>query len=293
MPKVALKFGETIIVLDMWIALLLFFLISFIIIFTITYLAQKGSRKKLKKASLENDQIDDFYFRDIPFKDIETAFYVSVYYGITDNLSNFIGAMLLKWINEDKIDVYQLEDKTFIDMRKIFKTEIGFESDIYIRLLACANTDRILEENEFIKFFQDSGETINNLFYKLKKEVEETLLLQGLIIKKTNEYGYEEIAPTQALKQKAAELQGLKNFLNNFSSIDEKESIQVHLWNDYLVYAQLFGIADKVENEFKKIYPDYNNLIKMDMAKISIVNSLSISLRLTLRAFIGILNDRN
>lgn len=293
MPKVALKFGESILVLDMWVAILLFFLINFIIFFTIIYLTQRSSRKKLKKASIENEQIDDFYFRDIPFKDLETAFYVSTYYGITDNLSNFIGAMLLKWICEDKIDVYEIEDKTFIDMRKIFKTEIGFESAIYVRLLACANANRILEENEFKKFFQDSEQIINSLFYKLKKEVEEELLLQGLITKKTNEYGYEEIIPTKALEQKATELQGLKNFLNNFSSIEKKDAIQVHLWDDYLIYAQLFGIADKVENEFKKIYPDYNNLIKIDIAKVAIVNSLAISLRLTIRAFISILSSSN
>jgi len=55
----------------------------------------------------------------------------------------------------------------------------------------------------------------------------------------------------------------------------------------------LFGIADKVENEFKKIYPDYNNLIKIDIAKVAIVNSLAISLRLTIRAFISILSSSN
>ena len=30
---------------------------------------------------------------------------------------------------------------------------------------------------------------------------------------------------------------------------------EVKLWKDYLVYAQLFGIADKVAKQFQKLYP--------------------------------------
>ena len=38
--------------------------------------------------------------------------------------------------------------------------------------------------------------------------------------------------------------------------IKDREAIEVHLFEDYLIYAQLFGIAKKVADQFKKLYPD-------------------------------------
>ena len=60
---------------------------------------------------------------------------------------------------------------------------------------------------------------------------------------------------------------GLKKFLNEFSTIKDRESIEVKIWDEYLMYAQIFGIAKKVAQEFKKLYPDiiteeyYNDII--------------------------------
>lgn len=43
-----------------------------------------------------------------------------------------------------------------------------------------------------------------------------------------------------------AKWKGLYNFLKDFSKIDERELPEVSLWEEYLVYATLFGIAKKV-----------------------------------------------
>ena len=40
------------------------------------------------------------------------------------------------------------------------------------------------------------------------------------------------------------------------SLMNEKEAIEVNLWDMYLIYAQIFGIADKVAKQFKKLYPN-------------------------------------
>lgn len=55
---------------------------------------------------------------------------------------------------------------------------------------------------------------------------------------------------------------GLKNFLLDFSNFNEKELPEIKLWEKYLVYATVFGIADKVQNAMKiKIQniDNYNN----------------------------------
>ena len=43
----------------------------------------------------------------------------------------------------------------------------------------------------------------------------------------------------------------------------EREYFEVEIWEEYLIFAQLLGIADKVEKQFKKLYPDFNEIAKI------------------------------
>ncbi len=49
---------------------------------------------------------------------------------------------------------------------------------------------------------------------------------------------------------------GLKKYLDEFTLIAEREITEVSLWKEYMIYATLFGIADKVINQFKQVYPE-------------------------------------
>lgn len=287
--KIMITLNNKEIIIEAWLFFLLFFLIVFLITFSFIYYKQKKNHSTFQKKTIENNTKTPFYFRDIPFENIEVAFWVGTYYGIIENISDFIGAMLLKWIKEDKLDVINENNKTIIDMRKIFKTDLGFESDIYIKLLACAGKNRMLEEKEFKNFFKNNEKILNDLFLKMKKEVEAELLTKGFITKKRNDFGTEKIIITDSLKQKAIELQGLKNFLLNFSNIEDKNSIEVHIWDDYLIYAQLLGIADQAESELEKVYPDYNKIVKLNMTKVALINGITASLEITVSLLLAIL----
>ena len=58
------------------------------------------------------------------------------------------------------------------------------------------------------------------------------------------------------MKQEAIELAGLKRYLNEYTLIKEREAIEVQLFEEYLIFAQIMGIAQKVAKQFKDIYPD-------------------------------------
>ena len=66
-----------------------------------------------------------------------------------------------------------------------------------------------------------------------------------------------------SLKQAKAEIEdtkkvfGLKKYLQDFTLANERHVSEVSLWNDYLVYATLFGIADQVMADMKQINPEY------------------------------------
>ena len=50
---------------------------------------------------------------------------------------------------------------------------------------------------------------------------------------------------------------GLRKFLNDFTFLNQRESIEANLWKEYMVYAALFGIADKVAKQLKDIDPKF------------------------------------
>ena len=53
---------------------------------------------------------------------------------------------------------------------------------------------------------------------------------------------------------------GLKKFLSDFTLANERHLSEVALWNDYLVYATLYGVADQVMADMKKLNPEYLQL---------------------------------
>lgn len=48
---------------------------------------------------------------------------------------------------------------------------------------------------------------------------------------------------------------GLKRYMEDFSNMKEKEVPELVLWEKYLIYATVFGIADKVIKQLKVVYP--------------------------------------
>ena len=78
------------------------------------------------------------------------------------------------------------------------------------------------------------------------------LIENSKMLKNTNLY-------TQNGVDESAKWKGLKNYMENFSMIDKKELPEIVLWEEYLVYATAFGIADKVLKQLKIAYPSIEN----------------------------------
>ena len=60
--------------------------------------------------------------------------------------------------------------------------------------------------------------------------------------------------------------------------ISAQETLEVKIWDEYLMFAYLFGMADKVSKQLKNLYPEYieqelerNNL---DLNTLVLINSI-------------------
>ena len=64
---------------------------------------------------------------------------------------------------------------------------------------------------------------------------------------------------TQKGVDEKSKWQGLKKFMEEFSMLDKREVPELALWEEYLVYATAFGVADKVIKQLKVIYPELSD----------------------------------
>lgn len=234
--------------------------------------------KKIDKKNLN-------YFRDIPCKkDIHRAYFIATLYGLNKKKEDFLGTVLLKWLNEEKIQVIETsktlfsKSKNSIDLKKDEEKNFTntLEQELYDMLLT-ASKDGVLENKEFEKWCSNHYSKILDWFNKVINEEKKVLVEDGSLIETEKVtlkvFKSKTYIAQPSLKQEAIELAGLKQFLVDFSDMKNKEAIEVHLWKEYLMFAQIFGIANKVAKQFKNLYPDL--ITDMNYDNIVFVNTIS------------------
>ena len=206
-------------------------------------------------------------YRDIPCnKDIIRAYFVAYNYKLMKNQTDFLGAILLKWLKQNKIEIKEIEKNGLFKTKK--ETSIYFKGESFdneleeslYNMMYEASKDGILEEKEFEKWCQNHYTKILNWFNKVLDYENKILLEEGKLEKQEKKtfgiftsYSYK---VDESLYEEACKMAGLKKFLKEFSNIKDRKAIEVSLWEEYLMYAQIFGIAKEVAKEFKEIYPD-------------------------------------
>lgn len=210
-----------------------------------------GKKKSLKDVN---------YYRDIPCgEDLFRAFFIGYNYGIITKRTYILGAIILKWIKDKKVKIEKRQGKFGKEETVIILSdetpkdlENTKEMQLYDMLYE-ASKDGILETKEFQNWCTDNYTTINSWFEHINTAQRNILIKEGKIeVKK----GMKKYIATDELKQEAEELLGLKRFLLEYTLIAERQAIEVTLFEKYLIYAQMMGIAKQVAKEFKELYPE-------------------------------------
>lgn len=258
----------------------------FIVIFVIIAVSKTGDKFNFGVEGKSIPKEVD-YFRDIPCKkDLFRAYYIGYQYGIIKNKTDILGSIILKWLKDSIIRVEQKESGTIFKKENTViilnetNPEVLTDPEEYklFKMLYEASKDGILENKEFERWCNRSYTKILAWFDNIITREKKKLVAEGLItfeekttwkIFKSKVY-----TATPELKAEALELAGLKRYLDDYTLISDREAIEVHLFEEYLIYAQMMGIAKKVAKQFKDLYPDvieqscytsYDNIIFINM----------------------------
>ena len=228
-------------------------------------------------------------FRDIPCdKDIYYANALVSLNKFTNNINNtnILGAIILKWVKENKIG-FKTETKgmfnketSIIDMTKQNTFDNPLEEKLFDYMYK-ASVDGYLESKELEKWCRKNYEKFFDLIKKFESTEINKLKGEGHIYKRTNKA---ECKKRNVMDDKiyddSCKLYGLKLYLDEFSRMDTKEVMEVHLWDEYLMFAYLFGTASKVAKQLKNLYPqeftEYTANSGVDLDTIVFINNISV-----------------
>lgn len=221
-----------------------------------------GLRAFRKQRKLSQLYKDANYFRDIPFKgEMEPAYVLAKDYGQAKEDGNLIGAAFLRLINENSLVPIDEKSVGFFGRERVSislrlvkpPVDAGYTAEkLYNLLILASGEDQILQEKELEKYSKKNYKALLDIVNEAKAEGERAL--RNLQI-------YEKTKETKLLglskfgEDQLTNIMGFKKFLLDFSLINERGISEAILWQDYLTFATLFGIADKTIEQFKKVYP--------------------------------------
>ena len=264
-----------------WVYNLLIYLCLFSIIFLPILLALFSGTKYVFRNDKKIPK-DVNYFRDIPCgKDIKKAYYLASKNNLIKRNTDLLGCYLLKWIKEGIVTTNK-DSKNSVIIFDPLKKPTDLDELGMFNMMYEASQDGVLEKNEFKYYCGKNYEKVLGHYEKVLKS-EENSLIDSNNITKINKRKFlftkTYCVFDDSIYYDVIYLKGLKKYFKDFTRMYEKMPIEVHLWQDYLIFAQLFGMADKVAKEFKNLYPDvitddtYNDILLMNTIYTSGISS--------------------
>lgn len=229
---------------------------------------------KLFNIYQENEQVTNikdvrldkkYYYRDVPYaKHIDLMQYFgSMVNGIVPRSDKaFIGAYILKWIREGSVEPSKCTIKRFFISTESealrFVKMPDFQSkleEVTYNILTLAAQDELLTAHELEDYASRNAHSLNKTFsYAMTKAKDSALEMQLIAFNDEKKRRFSLTASGIASLQN---LNGLKNYLRDFTLLNERQMLEVTLWDDYLIAAAVFGMAEEVYRELQKLVPNY------------------------------------
>ena len=167
----------------------------------------------------------------------------------TRNSYAIASAYILKMIQQNILITGKDEEGkitiAFNDNADLGKLESPAKSLFNMMKLA-SGANKILEDKEFSRWARKNKSTLIDWTTSITNKGRKALTDEGFFLK-------HRFTPLGV--QNNNKVLGFFKYLQDFTIINERKAVEVHLWQDYLVFATLFGIADKVAKELKDIDP--------------------------------------
>ncbi|MDO5321485.1 MAG: DUF2207 domain-containing protein [Bacteroidia bacterium] len=188
--------------------------------------------------------------REVPFNgDYVTTSHVLSAVGESNKRNRIASAMILKMIYLNAIKVRtDAEGKVELALadNKAIEGLDQYTKQLWDMIREASGRDKVLQEKEFSSWAKSHQSKVSNWAQSVRKAGKDSF---------EKSPWHEGSKVSAAGREECRKAIGFKKFLVDFTMLKERASREVVLWQDYMVYAALFGVADKVADELKEINP--------------------------------------
>jgi len=248
------------------------FIAFFTIIISVLGLVKLSMRKLRKNILGLTDMKQIQWCRDLPFKgNIMQSYWVLNKLGLKKDHS-FAQAMILRMIKDGQLTVRK-DDKErveiyFSDNQELVNSMPKSQIELFNMMKEASGSDHILQNKEFSRWSKTYYKRVNNWI--------NSTINEGWAGMASDRYAAGISSLTPEGQAEARKVIGFKQFLSDFTLSNERTSQEVGLWQDYLIFASLYGIADKVAKELKDINPQlFEEAVGMD--PVTYINVMNMS----------------
>ena len=220
-----------------------------------------GGRQARKVKRLYKDAD---YFRDTPLAgNLEAAHTMARQFYQSNDDGDIIAATLMKLLSQGCLEPiseseigFMGREKQSISLRLVNPPQFGgmTAKDLYDLLVLAAGSDGILQERELEVYCKKHYRAMLSIVQGAQQDGKKMLVDTGCYKSARGVGGLSNL--TEQGMTQLKNLLGFKKYLLDFSLIGERGVSEAVIWQDYLTFAALLGIADKVMEQLKKLYPD-------------------------------------
>ena len=270
-------FGKAFSILVSAMMILGFIVFPFLAIMTSAKRVKRRKRKKL--FGLKDEDVP--WNRDVPFDaDLIESYTVADDLGFGDQSGNIASAIITRMIYKNVLWAQKDADGNVLMGFNCGEELTGDEwpdtaKRLYRLLYTASGEDHILQPNEFSNWAgmnkQQFYNWSNDIGSDGRKRLDASSFASRSIWGSALQY-------TEKGKEEAKKLYGFRRFLQEFTLIGERSTPEASLWQEYMVFAALFGIADKVAKELQEINPTlYEQLMPMGSASVTPIDTYNLS----------------
>ena len=229
----------------------LLMILSFGIVIVLSVLAGRAAVRNRNRNLFGVDKIKDIlYDHGIPFDgNLFESRYILEKCGLNSKPNAIASAIILKMVKDGQLSMTKEANGkvslSFNDNADKSKLR-GPEIELYEMMKAASGSDEILQDKEFSRWSRRNAERVSEWSGSLTSEGSNCLRENGFAQRsRLSDEG----------QAHARRVIGFEQYLKDFTIIQERAGQEVALWQDYIIFAALYGIADKVAKELKDINP--------------------------------------
>lgn len=227
------------------------------------------------------------YLREVPYEGEFQDTYALIKKIKLTRFNHLLSSFILKWIYDDRVRFEMEEKQGFFGSKEEVTlylvdedtTNLQAEEKELYSLFQKAAKDGKLEEDRFRKWASKHYKRISEWETDLEKNSFKKMDQEGFVERKKEKWLGILPYVKNDVTEKGEELEGnvymFTNYLKDYSLLNEHEPANVKLWDEYMIWAALLGITEVVYEQFKKIYPQYEQESSFTPAMLVSINSYS------------------